>query len=90
MLPLLVGIVWLGLYPAPVLAAWTAPAAASYVEAMKPRPRLTEPTRLGAAPSRGGSQAMIHLDLSTPWGVTVALLPEILISVARCCWCSWS
>jgi NADH-quinone oxidoreductase subunit N len=25
---------------------------------------------------------MIHLDLSTPWGVTVALLPEILISVA--------
>ena len=24
---------------------------------------------------------MIHLDLSTPWGVTVALLPEILISV---------
>jgi NADH-quinone oxidoreductase subunit N len=25
---------------------------------------------------------MIRLDLSTPWGVTVALLPEILISVA--------
>jgi NADH-quinone oxidoreductase subunit N len=25
---------------------------------------------------------MIHLDTSTPWGVTVALLPEILISIA--------
>src|SRR5262249_30215511 len=26
--------------------------------------------------------AMIHLDLATPWGVTAALLPEILISIA--------
>jgi NADH-quinone oxidoreductase subunit N len=25
---------------------------------------------------------MIHLDLSTPWGITVALLPEILLSTA--------
>jgi NADH-quinone oxidoreductase subunit N len=25
---------------------------------------------------------MIHLDLSTPWGITVALMPEILLSVA--------
>ena len=25
---------------------------------------------------------MIRLDLSTPWGVTIALLPEILVSIA--------
>ena len=48
MAPILVGIVWMGLYPAPVLNR-TAPAAARYVEAMKPHARPLESTRLGAA-----------------------------------------
>jgi NADH-quinone oxidoreductase subunit M len=50
MAPILVGIVWMGLYPAPVLRR-TAPAAAHYVEAMKVRPQLAEPARLGVAPA---------------------------------------
>ena len=81
MTPILVGIVWMGLYPAPVLNR-TAPAAANYIEAMKPATATHRADAPRGGTSRGGSQAMIHLDLSTPWGVTVALLPEILISVA--------
>jgi NADH-quinone oxidoreductase subunit M len=50
MAPILVGIVWMGLYPAPVLRR-TAPAAARYVEAVKMRPQLAEPERLGVAPA---------------------------------------
>jgi len=50
MLPLLIGIVWMGLYPAPVLRR-TAPAAERYIETMKLRPQLPEPARLGAAPA---------------------------------------
>jgi NADH-quinone oxidoreductase subunit M len=50
MLPLLVGIVWMGLYPAPVLRRM-APATARYIEAMTPRTQLPESARLGAAPA---------------------------------------
>jgi NADH-quinone oxidoreductase subunit M len=50
MVPILVGIVWMGLYPAPVLSR-TASAAAHYVEAMRSQPRLAEPAHLGAAPA---------------------------------------
>ena len=49
MAPILIGIVWMGLYPAPVLRR-TAPAAAHYIEAMKLGPQLPETARLGAAP----------------------------------------
>jgi NADH-quinone oxidoreductase subunit M len=50
MVPLLVGIVWMGLYPAPILRR-TAPAAERYLEAMAPRPQLPETARLGAVPA---------------------------------------
>ncbi len=50
MLPLLAGIVWMGLYPAPVLRR-TASATASYLEAINPGSHPSEPARLGAAPA---------------------------------------
>jgi NADH-quinone oxidoreductase subunit M len=50
MLPLLAGIVWMGLYPAPVLRRM-APAAERYIESMKPRTQLPEASRLGTAPA---------------------------------------
>jgi NADH-quinone oxidoreductase subunit M len=48
MLPLLIGIVWMGLYPAPVLRRM-APAAQRYVEAMRPGAQVPAAIRVGAA-----------------------------------------
>src|SRR5882724_5946755 len=31
-------------------------------------------------PSRRGGRPMTQLDLTTPWGVTLALLPEVILS----------
>jgi NADH-quinone oxidoreductase subunit M len=50
MLPLLVGIVWLGLYPGPVLRRME-PATRRYVEAVQPHAAPTT-ARLGASPAR--------------------------------------
>ena len=50
MLPLLAGIVWMGLYPAPVLRRM-APAAERFLETMNPPAQLPGPARLGAAPA---------------------------------------
>jgi NADH-quinone oxidoreductase subunit M len=50
MLPLLVGIVWLGLYPGPVLRRME-PATRRYVEAVQPHASPTT-ARLGASPAR--------------------------------------
>ena len=51
MLPLVVGIVWLGLYPAPVLRR-TEPATRHYLEATRPEARRDERTALGAPRGR--------------------------------------
>jgi NADH-quinone oxidoreductase subunit M len=48
MVPLLIGIVWMGLYPAPVLRRME-PAAQRYLEAMAPRSQMPETARLGAS-----------------------------------------
>ena len=48
MLPLLVGIVWLGLYPGPVLRRME-PATTQYLEALKPHAGIPPVERLGAA-----------------------------------------
>ena len=53
MLPLLVGIVWLGLYPAPVLRRME-PATRRYLETTVPRHAAPTAARLGAAPLGGG------------------------------------
>ena len=81
MLPLIVGIVWLGLYPAPVLRRME-PATRHYLEATGVR---AAPGAYGAGAGRpgGGGPPMTRIDLSTPWGVTVALLPEVLL-------CGWA
>jgi NADH:ubiquinone oxidoreductase subunit 4 (subunit M) len=47
MLPLVVGIVWLGLYPAPVLLRME-PATRHYLEATAPHPRPASDVTLGA------------------------------------------
>ncbi|MGH7499120.1 MAG: complex I subunit 4 family protein [Gemmatimonadales bacterium] len=49
LLPLIAGIVWMGLYPAPVLRR-TESASARFLEAMKPH-QLPESVRLGATPA---------------------------------------
>ena len=48
MTPLLIGIVWMGLYPAPVLRRMES-ASARYVEVINTRPHAPETARLGAA-----------------------------------------
>ena len=76
MLPLLIGIVWLGLYPGA-----RAPANGSRDAAVR-RGRQPAPdgpmhgVRLGASPE---GSAMNSFDLCTPIGITLALLPEILL-----------
>ena len=79
MLPLLVGIVWLGLYPAPVLRRMEAcdgPLPGGHRSAPAP----ARCTASGSA-RRRRSAAMTRFDLSTPLGITLALLPEILLSL---------
>ncbi len=49
MIPLVVGIVWLGLYPAPVLRRME-PATKRYLEAVRPRPEQPEMIKVGARP----------------------------------------
>jgi NADH-quinone oxidoreductase subunit M len=49
MLPLIVGIVWLGLYPAPVLRRME-PATKRYLEVVRPRPSQPETLKVGARP----------------------------------------
>ncbi len=51
MVPLLIGILWMGLYPAPVLRRME-PAARRYLEAMAPRPQMPATARLGATPTQ--------------------------------------
>ncbi len=80
MTPLLIGIVWMGLYPAPVLRRMES-ASARYVEVINTRPHAPETARLGAARSPRRSRHE-RIDLSTPLGITVALLPETLLSIA--------
>jgi NADH-quinone oxidoreductase subunit M len=48
LLPLVVGIIWLGLYPAPVLQRME-PATRRYLEAVRPASRLPESVKVGAA-----------------------------------------
>jgi NADH-quinone oxidoreductase subunit M len=50
MLPILVGIVWMGLYPAPVLRRM-APATEKFLEAMRPPAQSPENARLGVVPA---------------------------------------
>jgi len=52
MLPLVAGIVWLGLYPAPVLRLME-PATKHYLEVTAPRPAVAADITLGAAAGRG-------------------------------------
>jgi NADH-quinone oxidoreductase subunit M len=54
LLPLLVGIVWLGLFPGPVLRRME-PATRRYVDAVQPYAASTA-ARLGAAPASGGGR----------------------------------
>jgi NADH-quinone oxidoreductase subunit M len=49
LIPLVVGIVWLGLYPAPVLRRME-PATKRYLEAVRPRSALPETVRVGTRP----------------------------------------
>jgi NADH-quinone oxidoreductase subunit M len=49
LVPLVVGIVWLGLYPAPVLRRME-PATKRYLEAVRPRSALPETVRVGTGP----------------------------------------
>jgi len=54
LLPLLVGIVWLGLFPGPVLRRME-PATRRYVDAVQPHAASTA-ARLGATPLPGGGR----------------------------------
>jgi NADH-quinone oxidoreductase subunit M len=52
LVPLVVGIVWLGLYPAPVLRRME-PATKRYLEVVRPQPTLPETIRVGTGPVTG-------------------------------------
>ncbi len=77
MVPLLVGIVWLGLYPQPVLRRME-PATQRYLQLTQPA-RAAPPVAVRGVDRRG--PAMSRIDLRSPLGLAIALLPEILLSV---------
>ena len=79
--PLLLGIVWLGLYPAPDPAAHRArhPGIRRVCAAGHPGRHAGAGARRG--PHDGGAPVN-PIDTSTPIGVTLALLPEIVLSLA--------
>ena len=64
LVPLVVGIVWLGLFPGPVLRRME-PATSRYVETVQPS-RAEHRGRLGRGPGRSGGAALMQLDMSTP------------------------
>ena len=76
--PLLAGIVWLGLYPAPVLRRME-PTSRQFVESVQHADPPGRPGDRGAV-HRGSSVSPI--DTTSPMGVTLALLPEVVLSLA--------